>query len=131
MVNNIEIEVSDRLSDALNRTLAGSGEEADNQSERVIDIEVFGQMEETSVPDPEGMNDRRSLAALLAVISFAADQGEMPHPEADVNQRAWLLEQNVVDLIGDLMHLDDRMPFNFDAAIETARDHYIAESEGE
>ena len=88
-------------------------------------------MEETSVADPEGMNDRRSLAALMAVITFAQDQGEMPRDGVDAEERAALLHQNVVDLIADLMHLDDRMPFGFRTAVTSAQSHYFAETEAD
>ena len=32
------------------------------------------------------------------------------------------------DLLGDLMHLSDREPFDFEAALDCARGHYAAET---
>ena len=95
-----------------------------------MSAEVFGELEETSVPDPEDMNDRRSLAALMAVIAFSDDIGELPEDGTETEDRRNLLQQNIADMLADLMHLADRVPgLDFEAALETGQLHYAAETE--
>lgn len=69
-------------------------------------------------PDPEGMNDRRASWAGKALAAFQEVTG------ADE-------EDALADLLCDLMHLADRAPYDFDAALTRARDHYAAETKGE
>jgi hypothetical protein len=67
-------------------------------------------------PDPDGQNDDRAAWAKAALLAFMAQTG------AD-------LEDSLCDLLCDLMHLSDRVPFDFEAALQHARDHYLAETE--
>jgi hypothetical protein len=69
-------------------------------------------------PDPEGMNERRSLWAGRAIAEFMAATGTD-------------LEDALPDLLADLMHWCDRAGFDFDTALERGRDHYEAETMGE
>jgi hypothetical protein len=69
-------------------------------------------------PDPEGMNERRTAWAGIAVAAFIAATGTD-------------LEDALPDLLADLMHWCDRVAYDFDLALERARDHYDAETMGE
>ncbi|MDE2101017.1 MAG: hypothetical protein KGL39_27470 [Patescibacteria group bacterium] len=40
-----------------------------------------------------------------------------------------ILEQNAMDLLGDMMHLCDRTGFSFESILERAREHYAAETQ--
>jgi hypothetical protein len=66
-------------------------------------------------PDPEGMNDRRAMWALAALVQFQSLTG------CDY-------EDSLGDLLGDLMHWCDRANFDFDLALDRARFHYEAET---
>lgn len=66
-------------------------------------------------PDPEGMNERRTAWAGLAIAAFTTATGTD--------------EENALgDLLGDLMHWADRNNYDFDAALDRARMHYEAET---
>jgi hypothetical protein len=67
-------------------------------------------------PDPDGQNNDRALWADHALRAFMAETGTD-------------YEDALCDLLCDLMHLSDRAPFDFDAALVRARDHYLAETE--
>lgn len=70
-------------------------------------------------PDPEGLNARRAACAFVALRAFS-----------DVCRTDW--EDALTDLLCDLMHLVDREPtFDFRLALEAAKSHYEAETEGE
>jgi hypothetical protein len=66
-------------------------------------------------PDPEGMNERRAAWAGLAIAAFMAATGTD-------------LGDALPDLLADLMHWSDRTGYDFDAALERARDHYEVET---
>jgi hypothetical protein len=66
-------------------------------------------------PDPEGMNEKRTAWAGLAIAAFMAATGTEPGDA-------------LPDLLADLMHWSDRNDTDFDAALERARDHYEAET---
>lgn len=68
-------------------------------------------------PDPEGMNGRRADWAGLAIAAFMAATGTD-------------LEDAMPDLLADLMHWSDRAGYDFDTALDRARDHYGAETLG-
>jgi hypothetical protein len=69
-------------------------------------------------PDPDGMNDRRSAWAGLALAAFIAATGT-----------DW--EDALGDLLTDLMHWADRNNYDFEAALFRAQGHYEAETVGE
>ena len=69
----------------------------------------------TLPPDMDGLNGERAGWARAALEAFVAKTG------VD-------LEDALGDLLADLMHLSDREPFDFAAALERARDHYTAET---
>jgi hypothetical protein len=66
-------------------------------------------------PDVDGQNGDRAKWAKTALQAFMAQTG------VDY-------EDALRDLLGDLMHLSDREPFDFEAAMERARGHYAAET---
>jgi hypothetical protein len=66
-------------------------------------------------PDPEGMNERRTAWAGLAIAAFRDATGADP-------------EDALPDLLADLMHWCDRKGSDFDAALERGRYHYEAET---
>lgn len=66
-------------------------------------------------PDIDGMNKERAQWAKVALDAFQLHTG--------VDD-----EDALADLLGDLMHLSDREPFDFEAALDRARDHYAAET---
>jgi hypothetical protein len=72
-------------------------------------------MEAKLPPDPDGQNNDRALWADHALRAFMAETGTD-------------YEDALCDLLCDLMHLSDRAPFDFDAALQHARDHYLAET---
>jgi hypothetical protein len=65
--------------------------------------------------DTDGMNGDRAQWAKAALLAFITETG------ADYADA-------LGDLLCDLMHLSDREPFDFDAALERARDHYAVET---
>jgi hypothetical protein len=65
--------------------------------------------------DPDGMNHRRARWAKTALQEFMAQTG------VDY-------EDALCDLLADLMHLCDRETFDFEAALDRARNHYAAET---
>jgi hypothetical protein len=65
--------------------------------------------------DVDGMNSQRAVWAKATLQSF-------------VKQTGTEYEDALGDLLGDLMHLSDREPFDFDLALERARSHYAAET---
>ena len=69
-------------------------------------------------PDPEGMNDKRSAWAGLAIAAFQQTTGT---DDEDV----------LGDLLTDLMHWADRNNYDFDAALSGAQSHYTAETSGD
>jgi hypothetical protein len=69
----------------------------------------------TLPPDLDGLNGDRAGWARAALEAFAAQTGV-----------DW--EDALGDLLADLMHLSDRVPFDFQAALERGRDHYAAET---
>jgi hypothetical protein len=69
----------------------------------------------TLPPDIDGKNGDRAKWAYAALQAFRAQTG------VDY-------EDALGDLLGDLMHLADREPFDFEAALERARGHYAAET---
>lgn len=69
-------------------------------------------------PDPEGMNDKRSAWAAKAIAAFQQETGVED-------------EDALADLLADLMHWADRSNYDFDATMDRARFHYIAETGGE
>jgi hypothetical protein len=68
-------------------------------------------------PDPEGMNDSRAEWAHEAIQTFMKRTGTD-------------FEDSLGDLLCDLMHWSDRVSFDFDLAIDRARDNYIEETGG-
>ena len=74
------------------------------------------QLKNASLPaDPDGQNNDRALWADHALRAFMAETGTD-------------YEDALCDLLCDLMHLSDRTPFDFEAALQHARDHYLAET---
>ena len=74
------------------------------------------QLKTASLPDdPDGQNNERAAWAKFAVEAFMWKTGTD-------------FEDALCDLLCDLMHLSDRAPFDFDAALQHARDHYLAET---
>jgi hypothetical protein len=71
----------------------------------------------TLPPDPEGMNGPRATWANAAIEVFIDTTGTD-------------FEDSLGDLLCDLMHWADRYDFDFNAALETARDHYTEETGG-
>ena len=72
----------------------------------------------TKLPrDVDGMNCERAEWAKAALHAFMAQTG------VDY-------EDALGDLLSDLMHLSDREPFDFEAALDRARCHYAAETGG-
>jgi hypothetical protein len=69
----------------------------------------------TLPPDIDGTNGNRAQWAKAALEAFLAQTGVE-------------YEDALGDLLGDLMHLSDREPFDFEAALERARGHYAAET---
>jgi hypothetical protein len=69
----------------------------------------------TLAPDIDGKNGDRAQWAEAALQAFMKKTG------VDY-------EDALGDLRGDLMHLADREPFDFVAALERARGHYAAET---
>ena len=70
-------------------------------------------------PDPEEKNDERALWAQEALCAFeeaTRSGGEEPGTSC-------------ADLLCDLMHWCDREALSFDALLETARMHYLAETD--
>jgi hypothetical protein len=65
--------------------------------------------------DIDGQNEKRGRWAKAALQTF------MDHTGVDY-------EDALGDLICDLLHVSDREPFDFDAALERARGHYAAET---
>ena len=66
-------------------------------------------------PDPEYMNDNRADWANAAICVFMRETGTD-------------YEDCLCDLLADLLHWSDRHNFDFDAAMERARDHYREET---
>ena len=69
----------------------------------------------TIPPDVDGRNSDRARWAKNALRAF------MRQTRVDY-------EDALGDLLGDLMHLADREPFDFEAALDRARGHYAAET---
>lgn len=69
-------------------------------------------------PDPEGMNDKRSAWAGLAIATFQQATGTDD-------------EDALGDLLTDLMHWADRNNYDFDAALLRAQNHYADETSGD
>ena len=69
----------------------------------------------TPPSDPDGQNNDRAAWALCAIRAFMA--------ETDTDY-----EDALSDLLCDFMHLCDREPFDFDAELARAKDHYLAET---
>ena len=69
-------------------------------------------------PDPDGMNDDRSTWAGAALALFTQLTGTEE-------------EDALGDLLADLMHWADRKGYDFDAALQGARSHYVAETADE
>lgn len=69
----------------------------------------------TLPPDVDGTNHRRARWAKTALQEFMAQTG------VDY-------EDALGDLLADLMHLSDREPFDFEAALDRARGQYAAET---
>jgi hypothetical protein len=67
--------------------------------------------------DIDRMNGDRAQWAKAALLAFMAETGT---DYADA----------LGDLLCDLMHLSDREPFDFEAALERARNHYAVETGG-
>jgi hypothetical protein len=65
--------------------------------------------------DPDGQNNERATWAKAALLAFMAQTGTD-------------YEDALCDLLCDLMHLSDREPFDFETALEHARDYYLAET---
>lgn len=65
--------------------------------------------------DIDGQNDERVRRAKAALQAFI-DQTGVDYGDA------------LGDILCDLLHLSDREPFDFDAALERARGHYAAET---
>ena len=65
--------------------------------------------------DPDGKNNDRAAWAKIALDAF------MKETRTD-------LEDALCDLLCDLMHLSDREPFDFEAALRHAQDLYLAET---
>jgi hypothetical protein len=65
--------------------------------------------------DVDGRNAERAQWAKAALRAFMLETG------VDY-------EDALGDLLGDLMHLADREPFDFEAALDRARGHYAAET---
>lgn len=65
--------------------------------------------------DIDGMNANCAQWAKTALRAFMAETGAE-------------YEDALGDLLCDLMHLSDTEPFDFEAALERARDHYAAET---
>jgi hypothetical protein len=72
-------------------------------------------MTDSLPPDIDGMNDKRAQWARATLDAFIAQTG--------VDN-----EDALGDLLCDLIHLSDREPFDFEAALDTARGHYAAET---
>jgi hypothetical protein len=72
-------------------------------------------MTDTLPPDPEGMNDDRAEWAGEAIETFMARTGTD-------------FEDSLGDLLADLMHWCDRQSFDFNLALDRARDHYLEET---
>ena len=68
-------------------------------------------------PDPEGMNDSRAQWADAAIRTF-------------MDQTGTDYEDSLGDLLCDLLHWSDRHNFDFDLALDRARDHYTEETGG-
>jgi hypothetical protein len=66
-------------------------------------------------PDPDGRNHDRAAWAKVALDAFMRETGTD-------------LEDALYDLLCDLMHLSDRVPFDFEAALIHAKDLYLAET---
>lgn len=69
----------------------------------------------TLPPDPDGKNHDRAAWAKVALDAFMRETGTD-------------LEDALCDLLCDLMHLSNRVPFDFEAALQHARNHYLAET---
>jgi hypothetical protein len=67
--------------------------------------------------DVDGQNEKRAKWAKAALQTFMQQTG------VDY-------EDALGDLLCDLIHLADREPFDFDAALERARSHHAAETGG-
>ncbi len=78
-------------------------------------IDSLAQMTKALPPDPDGQNNDRAAWAKVALDAFMKETGTD-------------LEDSLCDLLCNLMHLSDRVPFDFDAALQHARDHYLAET---
>jgi len=68
-------------------------------------------------PDPEGMNERRTAWAGLALAAFITATGTDE-------------EDALGDLLTNLMHWADRNNYDFEAALFRAQGHYEAETAG-
>jgi hypothetical protein len=68
-------------------------------------------------PDVDGMNGDRAQWGKAALDAFMAQTGVE-------------YEDALGDLLCDLLHLSDREPFDFETALDRARDHYAAETGG-
>ena len=69
----------------------------------------------TLPPDPDGKNNDRAAWAKVALDAFMKETGTD-------------LEDALCDLLCNLMHLSDREPFDFEAALIHATDLYLAET---
>jgi hypothetical protein len=69
-------------------------------------------------PDPDGINDKRSAGAGLAIAAFQRATGA---DDEDV----------LCDFLTDLMHWADRNHYDFEAALDRGGFHYEAETKGD
>jgi len=79
------------------------------------DAEANAFPERQRPPDPDGMNDARAEWAAAALSHFQCCTGTD-------------YEDAMADLLGDLMHLADRSPYDFEAALAKARGMYAEET---
>ena len=86
--------------------------------------EVIPAVVEGLPPNPEDMNDKRAAAAERALLSFAADFGELVEGED-------FTSQNLGDLMADFAHLCDRKGLDFGGLLEKAAGYYKEETDNE
>lgn len=75
-------------------------------------------------PDPDEMNEKRAAAAERALLSFAADFGEVGEGED-------FTSQNLCDLLANFGHLCDRAGLDIGELLQKARGHYNEETDNE
>jgi hypothetical protein len=120
---NVIAEVTDDGADMAS-PMYGNGFEWDEESYcRCPECDFEGKLKDfhklpNLPPDPDGKSGDRSAWAGSALATFIQVTGTD-------------LEDAMADLLADLMHWSDRNNYDFDAALDRARHHYEAETDGE